>query len=64
MAGGSGERLWPLSTPENPKQFVSLFGGKMLIQHAVDRLDGLVAAERIFVITAKSLVPMTRKALA
>ena len=63
MAGGSGERLWPLSTPELPKQFVSLFGGKPLIRHAVDRLNGLIPAERIFVITAGRLVAMTRKAL-
>lgn len=63
MAGGSGERLWPLSTTERPKQFVSLFGGKPLIRHAVDRLNGLIPPERIFVITAKRLAAMTRRAL-
>lgn len=63
IAGGNGERLWPLSTPERPKQFVSLFGGKTLIRHAADRLDGFVPPERIIVITAQRLVAMTRKAL-
>lgn len=63
LAGGSGERFWPLSTQHRPKQFLSLFGGKPLIRHAVDRLDGLVAKERIFVITASSLCQMTREAL-
>ena len=63
MAGGNGERLWPLSTPQNPKQFVSLFGGKALIRHAADRLEGLIPPERIFVVTAKRLQAMTRKAL-
>lgn len=63
LAGGNGERLWPLSTPECPKQFVSLFGGKPLIRHAADRLKGVIPPERIFVLTAKRLVQMTRKAL-
>ena len=63
LAGGNGERLWPLSTPERPKQFVSLFGGKPLIRYAADRLKGVVPPERIFVLTAKNLVGMTRKAL-
>lgn len=62
MAGGSGERLWPASTPERPKQFVTLFGGKPLIRHATDRLKGLVPPERIFVVTARDLVEATREA--
>ena len=63
IAGGSGERLWPLSTPEHPKQFITLFGGKPLIRHAMDRLKGLVKPSQVLVVTAKSLVPQTRKAL-
>ena len=47
MAGGNGERFWPMSTPERPKQFVTLFGGKPLIRHAADRLRGLIPSERI-----------------
>ena len=30
LAGGSGERFWPLSTPEQPKQFLRVFGGESL----------------------------------
>ena len=63
LAGGNGERLWPMSTPERPKQFVEIFGGKPLIRHAVDRLQGLIPVERTLVITAERLVEMTRKAL-
>lgn len=63
LAGGNGERLWPLSTPECPKQFVSIFGGKPLIRHAADRLEGFIPPERIIVVTAQRLVGMTRKAL-
>lgn len=56
LAGGSGERFWPLSTQSRPKQFVSLFGGRALIRHAVDRLEGLIPPERIIIITAANLV--------
>ena len=63
LAGGNGERFWPLSDPERPKQFVDLFGGKTLIRHAVDRLAGFVPPERTIVITNERLVRMTRSAL-
>ena len=63
LSGGSGERFWPLSTPDRPKQFLSVFGGKSLIRQAVDRLRGLVPTERILVVTAASLVKATRQEL-
>lgn len=63
LAGGNGERFWPLSTPARPKQFLSLFGKKTLIQHAVDRLKGLIPPERILIITSKRLVTLTRHIL-
>ena len=63
LSGGSGERFWPLSTADRPKQFLSVFGGKSLIRQAVDRLQGLVPFERILVITAASLVKATRREL-
>lgn len=62
MAGGSGERFWPLSTGARPKQFVSIFGGKPLIRHAVDRLEGLVPPERILIVTSAALADASRKA--
>lgn len=63
LSGGSGERFWPLSTPDRPKQFLSVFGGKSLIRQSVDRLAGLVPSERILVVTADALVPATRREL-
>ena len=42
LSGGFGTRLWPLSTPENPKQFLKIFNGKSLFQHTVDRNRNLV----------------------
>ena len=63
LAGGSGERFWPLSTPEKPKQFLNVFGGESLIRQSVMRLKGLVKPKDVFVITAKALVGATRREL-
>ncbi|MGL6169013.1 MAG: sugar phosphate nucleotidyltransferase, partial [Fusobacteriaceae bacterium] len=38
MAGGSGERFWPLSTPTKPKQLLKLFSDKSMIRETVDRI--------------------------
>ena len=62
LAGGRGERFWPLSTSRRPKQFVSLFGGRPLLGMAVDRLEGLIPPERIIVVTSADLVDATREA--
>ncbi len=63
LSGGSGERFWPLSTPERPKQFLSVFGGKSLIRQSVDRLKGVVPAERVLIVTARSLARATYREL-
>jgi mannose-1-phosphate guanylyltransferase len=62
MAGGKGERFWPLSTSKHPKQLLALVGDKPLIAQAVDRLDGLVPPENVFVVTNADLVDATREA--
>lgn len=41
MAGGLGLRLWPLSRPLNPKQFLALTGQNSMLQETLSRLDGL-----------------------
>jgi mannose-1-phosphate guanylyltransferase len=51
LAGGSGERFWPLSRKSRPKQLLSLFGGATLLEATVRRLDGLVPAENILILT-------------
>lgn len=63
MAGGRGERFWPVSRSAHPKQFVSLFGGKPLITLAVERLQGLVSPEHILVVTSADLVDLSRASL-
>ena len=63
LAGGSGERFWPLSTPERPKQFLKIFGDKSLISESVSRLDGVARPEDVFVVTSGALVATTRREL-
>ena len=41
MAGGKGERLWPLSTEERPKQLIPLLNGKTLLDMAIERVKGI-----------------------
>jgi mannose-1-phosphate guanylyltransferase len=55
LAGGSGERFWPLSRQAKPKQFLELEGtGKSLIQATVERLEPLCGPEHIFVVTSQA----------
>ena len=56
LAGGSGTRFWPLSTPARPKQLLPLAGDGPLLVQAVRRLDGLVPPERILILTGPFLV--------
>jgi len=49
MAGGTGTRFWPLSRRRLPKQFLRLFSDKTLFEMTVDRIRGLIPAERILV---------------
>lgn len=51
MAGGTGERFWPLSTKEKPKQLLSLISDKTMIRETVERLIGFVEFEDIFIAT-------------
>lgn len=63
MAGGKGERFWPLSTDEKPKQFLKLIGDKTMIQMTVERLTKLIPLERIFVVTGKRYVDLLKEQL-
>ncbi len=56
LAGGSGTRFWPLSTPERPKQFLPLISDRPLLAQTVARLHGLVTPEHMLILTGPSLV--------
>lgn len=55
LAGGSGSRFWPLSTPSHPKQLLPLSSDRSTAEETVERLDGLVPRERILLVTGAVL---------
>ncbi len=63
MAGGKGERFWPLSTSKTPKQVLALSGEKPLIELAVDYLGDTVPPEQVLVITSAELIEPLAAAL-
>ena len=63
MAGGRGERFWPLSREKTPKQLLTLLGKRSFLQQAVDRVLPLVPVKNIFVITNEVQAPEVRKQL-
>ena len=64
MAGGRGERFWPRSRKDLPKQFLSLTGdGKTMIQLTVERILPIVAMEDIYIATNKSYEALVKEQL-
>ncbi len=58
MAGGSGERFWPLSTPDRPKQLLTLSGSdKTLLEEAIDRAEAIFGENHVYVATGPRIGP-------
>ncbi len=55
LAGGRGERFWPLSRYEHPKQLLKLTSSKTMIEETIDRFEGFIPTERILVVTGGNL---------
>jgi mannose-1-phosphate guanylyltransferase len=55
MAGGKGERFWPLSTESRPKQLLPITSGKNMLQETIDRIITFVPKERIHVVAGRSI---------
>jgi mannose-1-phosphate guanylyltransferase len=63
MAGGRGERFWPVSRQATPKQLITLIGERSFLQQTVDRLGTVVPKENIFIITNKVQAKAVQKQL-
>ena len=63
LAGGTGERFWPLSRRATPKQFLRLFSNRSLIEETVSRLDGFVPSQNILILTNQEQEATVRKTL-
>lgn len=55
LAGGWGERLWPMSTRSRPKQLLALSDGPTLVGETLERVAPVVPLDRALVMTARSL---------
>ena len=63
MAGGVGERFWPLSRSATPKQLLNIIGRETMIEQTVSRLKPMVDESRIWVVTTVAQAPAIRKLL-
>src|SRR5438477_10159049 len=63
MAGGRGERFWPVSREKRPKQLIPLLGKESLLQQTVERVLPVVPLKNIFVITNAVQEPEVRRQL-
>src|SRR5882672_1399631 len=63
MAGGRGERFWPVSREKTPKQLITLLGKSSFLQQAVERVLPLVPLKNIIIITNAVQEPEVRKQL-
>lgn len=53
LAGGAGERLWPLSRKNHPKQFLSINGKQTLLEDTLDRLGAISSSIHPWIVTTK-----------
>ncbi|MBA4147493.1 MAG: mannose-1-phosphate guanylyltransferase [Verrucomicrobia bacterium] len=63
MAGGRGERFWPVSREKTPKQLITLLGKRSFLQQTVDRILPVVPLKNIIIITNAVQAPEVRKQL-
>ncbi|MGA2865082.1 MAG: sugar phosphate nucleotidyltransferase [Verrucomicrobiota bacterium] len=63
LAGGRGERFWPVSREQTPKQLLALLGNRSFLQQAVDRVLPLAPLHNILVITNEIQAPAVRQQL-
>jgi mannose-1-phosphate guanylyltransferase len=55
LAGGRGERFWPLSRAHHPKQLLKLISDKTMLQETIDRVLPLIPIEKILVVTSEDM---------
>jgi mannose-1-phosphate guanylyltransferase len=63
MAGGRGERFWPVSRERTPKQLLTLLGKRSFLQEAVERVLPLVPLKNVLIITNETQAAAVRKQL-
>jgi len=61
MAGGSGTRFWPLSRREKPKQLLTLFSHRTMLDETISRFTGLVGKNHIYLATNPTIARQCKK---
>ncbi len=55
LAGGKGERFWPLSRASHPKQFLKLTSGKTMLEETIDRVLPIIPYDNVRIVTSESM---------
>lgn len=55
MAGGKGERFWPLSNEAHPKQLLAITSDRNMLQVTLDRIDDLIPMDRILIVAGSNI---------
>ena len=63
MAGGSGERFWPLSRKTKPKQLLKITSDLTMLEEAIERIAPLIPMEDVYIITSEILLEPIRSTL-
>src|SRR6266540_160827 len=63
MAGGRGERFWPVSREKSPKQLIKLLSDRSFLQQAMEHVLPLVPLKNVLIITTEAQAPAVHKQL-
>ncbi len=63
LAGGRGERFWPLSTAQRPKQFLRLISDKMMLEETIDRVLPIIPQENFRIVTSDTMSDLITKSI-
>ena len=63
LAGGKGERFWPLSTSKQPKQFLKLISDKMMLEETIDRVLPIIPRENFRIVASDSMEDLIVKSV-
>ena len=61
LAGGSGTRLWPISTEKTPKQFLNLYGKEIMINETIKRIENIFNYDNIFIIINRKQLELAHR---
>jgi len=61
LVGGKGERFWPASTPERPKQFLRIFSDKSMVAETVERISSMIPMTNIHYVLPPHLEALLRQ---